>query len=160
MKLRGQRFVLTVPVIALLAAIALGSDDSDPGLEQLAWMAGHWAGEQGGVQMEEVWTAPGGGMMIGLHRDVRAGKPAFFEYLRIEETDDGIFYVASPMGRTPGTRFRLVSVEAGKVRFENPEHDFPQRIIYWKDGDTLVARAEADTEDGVQGSEWRWQRRP
>ena len=42
------------------------------------------------------------------------------------------------------------------VVFENPTHDFPQRIIYWKDGNDLRARIEG-TMNGKTGSEeWRW----
>ncbi len=29
-----------------------------------------------------------------------------------------------------------------RVVFENTAHDFPQRIIYWKDGNDLRARIE------------------
>ena len=43
-----------------------------------------------------------------------------------------------------------------RVVFENPVHDFPQRIIYWKDGADLRARIEG-TQKGKEGSmEWRW----
>ena len=43
-----------------------------------------------------------------------------------------------------------------RVVFENPTHDFPQRIIYWKDGADLRARIEG-TQNGKEGSqEWRW----
>ena len=30
--------------------------------------------------------------------------------------------------------FRLTSVESGRVVFENPTHDFPQKIIYQRNG--------------------------
>jgi hypothetical protein len=61
-------------------------------------MAGHWTATVDDVHMEEVWIEPAGGVMLGVHRDVRAGGGAFFEYLRIEARDNGVVYVASPMG--------------------------------------------------------------
>ena len=127
-------------------------------LSSLAWMAGSWEGEAGGVEMEEHWTAPKGGVMLGLHRDVRPERPAFFEFLRIVETEDGVTYLASPMGREP-TPFSLVEASGTRVVFENPEHDFPQRISYELSEDGwLVSRIEGLVDGELRGSEWRWQR--
>jgi len=38
-------------------------------------------------------------------------------------------FIASPSGQNT-TGFALVSVTDHEVIFENPDHDFPQRIIY------------------------------
>jgi Domain of unknown function (DUF6265) len=98
-------------------------------------MAGTWTGVQEKVEMEEHWLPPKGNTMLGLHRDVASGKTVMFEFLRIEWTPEGITYWASPRGRA-ATPFRLKEARDKYVVFENPEHDFPQRIIYWleKDG--------------------------
>ena len=57
---------------------------------------------------------------------------------------------------SPATPFPLKDVSGTRVVFENPAHDFPQRIIYWKDGADLRARIEG-TQNGKEGSmEWRW----
>jgi hypothetical protein len=133
----------------------LGAGSGD-GLEGLAWMAGSWAGEQGGLEMEEHWTAPKGGSLLGLHRDVAAGRTVSFEFLRIASSADGIVYWASPQGRPP-TPFRLVESKDGRVVFENPGHDFPQRILYWLAADgSLHARIEGIKGDKAQ--EWTWRR--
>jgi len=121
----------------------------------LAWMTGSWVGSAGGVEMEEHWTAAKGGTLIGLHRDIAAGKTVSFEFLRIEEQHGGLVYISSPRGAPP-TTFRLV--EAGPMRavFANPSHDFPQRIIYWIDGADLRARIEGPQQGKTVGEEWRW----
>ncbi len=152
---------LVVTCIALVVAAAkaaqpAGSEKAS--VESLSWMAGTWTGEEGGVVMEEHWMEPRGGMMPGLHRDARPGRKTAFEYLRIEEGPEGLVYQASPQG-APATPFLLRSLEARKVVFENPEHDFPQRILYWLDDDgALHARVETMAGVGGEGMEWRWQR--
>ncbi len=109
------------------------------------------------MRQEEYWNRPAGGLILGFHRDLFPGDRSFFEFLRIEQRDDGIFYVAMPRGK-PGTDFRLTHLEHGRAVFENPEHDFPQRIVYARDGDVLSATIEG-TENGEQRrSKWRWQR--
>ncbi len=111
-------------------------------MEQLAWMAGAWEGTMGKASIEEHWTHPAGGTLFGVSRTVVAGQTVAFEFLRIETRADGIFYVAQPGGRPP-TDFKLTRLEKQEAVFENPEHDFPQRIRYRKNADgTLDARVE------------------
>ena len=73
--------------------------------------------------------------MIGMGRTIAGGKTVEFEYLRIEQRADQIYYVASPKGRCPGTDFKLTRLAGQEATFENPEHDFPKRIIYRKNSD-------------------------
>ncbi len=81
--------------------------------------------------------------MLGMSRTVSGGKTVAFEYLRIIEEENGwISLIASPSGQETA-RFRMVSMSANDVVFENPEHDFPQRIIYrLTDDGKLLGRIE------------------
>ena len=82
--------------------------------------------------------------MMGVSRTVAGGKTVEFEYLRIEERTDGIYYVAHPNARTPGTDFKLTRVTTDTVTFENPKHDFPKRVTYKKNADgSLTASVDA-----------------
>lgn len=121
-------------------------------IERLAWIAGHWVGEEKGVRTEEVWLAPAGDLMLGLHRDIFPSGKVFFEYLRIEIDPEGIVYQAGPKGRHP-VPFRLTEMTDNRVVFENRAHDFPQRIIYWLDEN---GRLHARVEGGGSMEEWTW----
>jgi len=145
-------FILYVAVATVTPASAADSPD----LADLFWMAGHWSGKTEETVMEEFWTAPAGGMMLGLHRDVRQTRPAFFEYLRIEERDSWVVYIASPKGKG-ATEFVLESLESQRAVFENSEHDFPQRIIYRREGDRLTARIEGVVGGKLEFTEWTWE---
>src|SRR6186997_1946359 len=140
----------------VVAALFGGDQTPKPTLDSLAWMAGSWGGTLRGIEMEEIWTAPKGNSMIGIHRDVAKGRTRLFEFLRIEQQGDQIVYLSMLNGRSPATPFPLKELSGTRVVFENPTHDFPQRIIYWKDGSDLRARIEG-TMNGKAGSdEWRW----
>ena len=56
----------------------------------LAWLAGRWTGEGLGGQIEEAWSAPDGGAMVGYFRLVRAGKPVFYEILTLIEMEGSV----------------------------------------------------------------------
>jgi hypothetical protein len=143
---------------AALVGSLVGRADQTPKpvLADLAWMAGSWSGTARGIEMEEHWTAPKGSSMIGLHRDTGKGRTLLFEFLRIEQQGDQIVYLSMPNGRSPATPFPLKEVSGTRVVFENPAHDFPQRIIYWKDGNDLRARIEGAMNGKPGSQEWRW----
>lgn len=56
----------------------------------LAWLAGHWTGEGLGGRIEEVWSAPDGGAMVGYFRLVKDDKPVFYEILTLMETEGSV----------------------------------------------------------------------
>lgn len=46
-----------------------------------------------------------------------------------------------------------------RVVFENAEHDFPQRIIYWMSNDgALHAKIEGKIKGEAASEEWTWRR--
>ncbi|MFQ5349656.1 MAG: DUF6265 family protein, partial [Thermoanaerobaculia bacterium] len=125
------------------------------GVARLAWLAGCWRGEAG----EECWLAPRGGSMIAVNRGPdRDGKAPAFELLRVVEDKEGLVLLAQPGGRSPATPFRVIESGEARVVFVNPEHDFPQRITYWRQGATLRARVEARQAGEWQGFEQAWRR--
>lgn len=114
-----------------------------PPLTDLAWMAGDWEGTLRGAAIEEHWLPAKGGRMLGLSHNVAGGRMVQFEFLRVEERPDGLFYVAQPNGRPP-VDFKLTRSAKTEAVFENPGHDFPRIISYRRDGDKLTARIEGE----------------
>lgn len=149
---------LLLTCLGVLPAQASDTAPTPATLDDLAWMTGSWsATSEDGTVSEEHWTTPAGRLMVGMHRDVRKDGGAFFEFLRIEETAEGIHYVASPRGG-PATAFRLTGSTPHRAVFENPDHDFPQRIVYRRDGDTLCAGIAAMDHEPDESHTWCWRR--
>ena len=98
-------------------------------IADIAWLAGAWVGTRNGRSIEERWSPPLGGAMLGVSRTVARQRMVGFEYLRIVERDGSLVYVAQPGGRPP-TEFVLTELEEGRAVFKNPQHSFPQRIVY------------------------------
>ncbi len=97
----------------------------------MGWLAGAWVGTRStGSTNEERWSPPRGGAMLAVSRSVNtSGKMFAFEYLRIVERDGGLVYIAQP-GGAKGTEFVLTELTATRAVFENPRHDYPNRIVY------------------------------
>ena len=122
----------------------------------LEWMAGQWVHEGRGT-VSETWLGPRNGVLVAANLTTFASGRATFEFLRIAETEGGLSYFASPAGRAP-VEFRLREIGERRVSFENPGHDFPQRILYWREGEALVARIEGTINGAPRQQEWRFRR--
>ena len=83
-------------VAALLAALtllmssSLAQAQSAATIEDAAWLAGRWVGTGFGGQMEESWTPPIGGQMVGHFRYWREGAPQFYEFLMMDVVEGGV----------------------------------------------------------------------
>ena len=91
--------------------------------------------------------------MLGMSKTVNANGKLEFEFLRIVNDGGKPAYLAMPQGR-PATTFAFKSESANRIVFENLKHDFPQRIIYWRDGENLCARIEGTMQGKLEGQDW------
>ena len=131
----GLAAALMLGVLATIPASAQDATRAAPD-----WMAGLWRGNDGRMQIEEYWTPPAGSEMLGINRTLAGGTLLAFEFLRIgaDPDGDGLTYCARPGGGSE-VCFRQAGESGAYLGFENPDHDFPQRIEYRRDGDTLTA---------------------
>jgi len=146
-------------LVSMLATTPAPAQTRSPETARLAWLEGRWTGSQDGVEMEETWSSPSGGALLGLHKDVKGGRMVSFEFLRIEKTPrEGVVYFASPRSAPP-TPFRMIELGDRRVVFANQGHDFPQRILYWLDDrGSLHARVEGQIQGKPRAEEWVWTR--
>ena len=154
---RLVRFWMRSLIVAALLGVAAVSPASAQKVEKLAWMEGHWAVKSATEEVQESWLGPRGDMMVATNLTQTTGRGASFEFLRIGEKDGRAVYFASPGGRPP-VEFPVKQMTADSVVFENLARDYPQRVMYRRDGDALVARIEG-TRGGKEASEeWRFVR--
>ena len=136
-------------LIALAAAQV--SEMTMPG-----WLAGGWSAEAAdGAWVEEWWTPPRAGLMMGAGRSGKAGKLDWWEHTRIEQTGGKLRFCALPKGQA-GACFEATKVRAQEIVFENPAHDFPNRVTYRREGDELFA--EVSGKAGANVQRWRFKK--
>ena len=130
-------------------------------LNALSFMSGCWRGSFGGGQagpgtIEEYYSTPTSNMIIGVTRFVRGGRTVDFEFTRITSGDSGVVLMPQPRGRPP-TPFRMTSNDSISAVWDNPQHDFPQKISYRRiSNDSIVAAIEGPGDGGrTQRMEWR-----
>ena len=127
--------------VAVFLAVLSPAGAQTATIDQLAWMAGCWRQDAAGRVVDEYWMAPAGGLMLGTGRTIAKGKVVDFEFMQIREDAGRLVFTAKPSGQLEAS-FPAIRTGAREVVFENPAHDFPQRVIYRLDGDTLTGRIE------------------
>jgi len=141
-----KKYLLAISIVILLNA-GVGAQENSPEMWKLGFLAGCWRGGDKVQFLEEQWTKPAGHSMLGVGRTIKDGKTEFYEFLQIRERSDGIFYIAEPNGEK-AVSFKLVKVNDSQAIFENPQHDFPQRIIYQRAIDGSLQASLEGTESG------------
>lgn len=125
---------------ALLLAVTVGcprahaSHCAEPA--DLQWLEGLWLAYSAGAEIYEEWQSRAHDVLEGQGKTTRDhGELVSEERLRIEARDGRLVYVADVSSNPEPVVFTLVNCNAGRWTFENPEHDFPQRIVYTRDGE-------------------------
>lgn len=137
-----MRLRITLLPLLLAAPLAFAEEKTFT-ITDLAWLKGCWSLSRNGRETTEHWLKPAGGTMLGISRTVADGKTVEFEFIQIhQETNGEIFFIAKPSGQAQAT-FKMIKGSANEVIFENPQHDFPQRVIYRLQSDgSLLGRIE------------------
>jgi Domain of unknown function (DUF6265) len=146
-------------VLFFIALAAPAGAQAPPmSLDRLSWLGGCWAQARPDGLTEEHWMKPSGGTMLGMSRAVRDGRTTEFEFLQIREVAGKLAYVAKPSGQAEAT-FPMKALSDKEVVFEDPAHDFPQRIIYRREADdSMTARIEGTTNGKTRGLDYPFKR--
>jgi hypothetical protein len=127
-------------------------------IEQLRWLQGCWETVLPQRTVEEQWMAPRGGSMLGMSRTVRGGKLVEYETIVIRQQGNQLAYEAHPSGQRSAV-FLSSTITGTLVLFENPQHDFPQKIGYQLGADgTLLAWIEGASKGQSRRVEFPYRR--
>ena len=147
-----MRYVLTLWMA--LQAPAIGQSTR---VEQVAWLAGCWEDSTAQRTVEEQWMAPRGHTMLSAGRTTRGDTVVAYEMVLIREQGGQLAYEAHPSGQ-PSAVFLSRTISENEVVFENLQHDFPQRVGYRRDGDSLRAWIEGPRNGQTRRVEFRYRR--
>ena len=133
-----RHFALLIPALGALA-LATFADPPAPaapaaatkGVAALAWLEGQWHTEDG--KWEACYSSPVGGEIVSATKKIEDGKVTLFDFERFREVDGVVVLTPFPHGKASVDFKERASTPpaGGKIAiFDNPEHDFPQRIRY------------------------------
>lgn len=112
---------LATPNTWLKAEKPISADIGD-----VQWIAGHWQGEALGGMVEEIWSPPAAGAMMGSFRLVKNDTVQFYEFQLIQEMEESLVVkvkhfnndMTSWEEKEEYVLFPLVKIEENRVYFE------------------------------------------
>ena len=139
---------LALALLATTTCFAPDAPIAKAKVDSLDWLAGTWEMQASGRTVTEQWMPPAGGTMPGMSRTVAGGRTVEYEFLLLrDDADGGLSYVAKP-SRQPEATFKLTKATNTELVFDNPAHDFPQRILYTLQSATNLVAAIEGTKNG------------
>jgi hypothetical protein len=143
-ELEMKRRLAVVLLAVSFAPVVAGADAGETPNQRLAsmsWLEGHWIGSSGKGSWEAIYSGPEGGSVLSLNKEIVDGELVTIEFEQFVVEDDAVVMIPAPGGRRSEVRFTLTDYDpsARRAVFTNPEHDFPQTIVYERrDDDTLT----------------------
>ncbi|HMQ70701.1 MAG TPA: DUF6265 family protein [Ignavibacteria bacterium] len=94
------------------------------------WLKGQWEGIMGSGLYHEEWYSDDENNLTGRAYLIKSGEITNNEILKIHLTGNDVFYTADVSHNPDPVSFKLTEFSDRIFVFENPEHDFPQKIKY------------------------------
>lgn len=114
------------------------------------WLTGCWEARSADRVVEEQWMAPRGRTMLSMTRTVHLDTLVDYGQVVLREKNGQLEYETHPFDQ-PMAVFVSTQITESSLLFENPLHDYPQRIGYTRHGaDSLIAWS-----DGTSGGKGR-----
>ncbi|MGQ0765724.1 MAG: DUF6265 family protein [Gemmatimonadota bacterium] len=144
----GVAWLLGVTATTTLSQAGAGRPPAPATIDAVSWLEGCWERQaRSGSITTERWFAPRAAAMFGMSATIRNDTLRAYEMLLLRAAGGQLQYIAHITGQPPAT-FTATLVEPGLVKFENPEHDFPQEITYRRNAPDSVTAVTAGSEGG------------
>ncbi len=129
---------LLIPAVGALALATFAAPpapaapaEAAKGIAALAWLEGQWQSTDG--KWEACYSSPLGGEIVSATKKIEDGKVTLFDFERFREVEGAVVLTPFPHGKASVDFKERASTPppGGKIAiFDNPDHDFPQRIRY------------------------------
>jgi hypothetical protein len=144
----------------LLCALFISGSEPATAIEEFGWLDGAWERPAKELTAVEEWTRVSSDTMEGIVYLTDGNETRITEHLRIERFGERIYYLALPVENEFPTPFELVDRGDASWTFENPDYQFPQRLVYKRTEDGgLTVRIEGTDEGEERGLELQFTRR-
>lgn len=124
-------------------------------LEKSNWLIGKWGSTSAEGVLSENWVKINDSVYKGETYFVVKNDTVFSESVKLEEANGKLAYIVTvpDQNNAKPVRFDMTSINNDSIVFENPQHDYPNKLKYTKvTNDSIVAQIYG-THDGKPATE-------
>jgi len=136
-----------VLISACIAFCQQTNHSTNKGFKKLDWLIGTWNQtnvSKPGRTSHEHWEKVSSTELRGYAVTLQGSDTLFIEKTTILIKDNEVYYVADVPGNSAPVYFKFTELTTTGFTCENPEHDFPKKISYQVNGNTLKAQISGD----------------
>lgn len=146
-------------LVFLMVLLLVSCQQKDGGkyekLQKMNWLIGNWKTKLPEGTLTEIWTKANDSTFEGSSFFINEKDTIHFEALKLKSKEDDLIYSATVMGQNndEAVDFKLTSETGNTFVFENPTHDYPQKISYKKIKQTLFIATISGKQQGKSSTE-------
>lgn len=127
-------FQKTTLILLLLAIVSCKNTEStEKGkIKSANWLLGKWATQTADGNLSESWKKLNDSTFQGESFFIKGKDTLHFESIVMQQKGEDLFYNATVKGQNEdkAVPFKLILIDEKQLVFENPKHDYPQKITY------------------------------
>ena len=150
-----MKTIYGIVVFALIVSCQKKSEKKFDKLDKMQWLVGSWEQKLPEGTLIENWEKENDSTFIGGSYFVKGKDTIHSENVVLTQKNEDLFYIPTVIGQNndePVT-FKLTSDIENTFVFENPTHDYPQKITYKKVNDTNLLASISGKQQGKESKE-------
>lgn len=138
-------FQKTILLMLLLAIVSCKKSDSNKNekIKAANWLLGNWENNSADGNLSETWKKINDSTFQAQSYFIKENDTLHFESITLQQKGEELTYTATVQGQNNDkpVSFKLTTSTEKQLVFENPKHDYPQKISYNQiTTDSLVAK--------------------
>ena len=127
-------FYKTTLILILLVLISCKKEEATEKdkIKSADWLLGKWATKTSDGNLSESWKKLNDSTFQGESFFIKGKDTLHFESIALQQKGEELLYNATVKGQNDNkaVSFRLTLADEKQLVFENPKHDYPQKITY------------------------------
>lgn len=151
-----MKTLITIVTVLLFVSCQNKSANKFEKLEKMNWLVGQWENKTPEGLLTETWTKDNDSTFSGQTYFIKNEKDTVHsESIVLTQTKDELIYRPTVKGQNNDepVDFKLTTDVENSFTFENPKHDFPQKIAYKKINEKALVATISGNQQGKPSSE-------
>jgi len=147
--------VIAIVVLIILASCQKKTEKKFGKLEKMHWLVGSWEQKLPDGILTETWSKENDSTFKGESYFINLKDTVHFEKIKLHQNVEKLIYSATVVGQNNNKPidFLMTSAIENTFTFENPAHDYPQKIIYKKVSESSFVATISGKQQGKDSKE-------
>ena len=148
--------VVILAVVVVFISCQNKSEKNFDELEKMSWLVGEWENTMPEGVLTETWSKSNDSTFIGKTLFINEKDTIHSEDIVLTQKGENLLYIPTVKGQNDDKPVEFKMMESkieNEFAFENPKHDYPQKIVYKKVNETNLVATISGKQQGKSSSE-------